>query len=223
MKIKVCGMREPANIAQVATLDIDFLGLIFYPKSSRYVSPAADAAAITKAARQICADKQLKPIRLVGVFVDETPQTIISLAHEYELDCIQLHGDEAPEAIKSLKQTLTATVSPDLKIIKALSIRSADDIKKWKLYDGVADMLLFDTQCSTYGGSGEQFDWTILQQYDGNIPFLLSGGIGPDDADNLLAFSHPQCIGIDLNSRFETAPALKDTQRLTTFINKIKP
>ncbi len=95
-------------------------------------------------------------------------------------------------------------------------------MKRWREYEGHADMLLFDTKCASVGGSGRKFDWSVLDAYDGDMPFLLSGGIGPDDADEVLAFRHPQCIGIDLNSKFEVSPAVKDVDKLKNFIEKIR-
>lgn len=220
MLIKVCGMRDPENVTQVSQLDIDLMGFIFYPKSSRYVQQVPMHAGIIpdRADRNIISEKRCK---YVGVFVDDMPQNIVTRVYNYHLDYVQLHGDESPVMIDNLKRTLIPDIVPDIKIIKALSIREADDVKRWRQYDGHVDMFLFDTQCKTYGGSGEQFDWSILDSYDGKIPFLLSGGIGPDDAERIKAFHHPQCVGIDLNSKFEISPALKDVEKLRDFIKNL--
>lgn len=220
MLIKVCGMRDPENVTQVSQLDIDLMGFIFYPKSSRYVQQVPMHAGIIpdRADRNIVSEKRCK---YVGVFVDDMPQNIVTRVYNYHLDYVQLHGDESPVMIDNLKRTLVPDIVPDIKIIKALSIREADDVKRWRQYDGHVDMFLFDTQCKTYGGSGEQFDWSILDSYDGKIPFLLSGGIGPDDAERIKAFHHPQCVGIDLNSKFEISPALKDVEKLRYFIKNL--
>ena len=225
MKIKVCGMREPNNIRAVAELGIDMLGFIFYTKSPRYVkSIRTNAGTIPNMAdrRIMQSSKQTgrRPEK-VGVFVDEMPQTVITHAYNYKLDYIQLHGNETPVYIANLKSTIIPDILPDVKIIKALSIRDADDIQRWRQYDGIADMLLFDTKCDNYGGSGEQYDWHILEAYDGDIPFLLSGGIGPEDAQRINDFQHPMCAGIDLNSRFETEPGIKDVEKLRTFISEL--
>jgi phosphoribosylanthranilate isomerase len=150
------------------------------------------------------------------------PQNIVTRVYNYSLDYVQLHGNESAVMIENLKRTLIPDIAPDIKIIKALSIHEKDDVKRWREYEGVVDMLLFDTKCKTVGGSGEQFDWSVLEAYDGNIPFLLSGGIGPEDAERVLQFKHPQFAGIDLNSRFETAPAVKDIEKLRAFIEKVK-
>lgn len=220
--IKVCGMREPENIRAVSELGIDLMGLIFWPESPRYVSSMPIHAGIVPDMANADVEKSMKVVKTVGVFVDEMPQTVITHAYNYHLDYIQLHGNESPTYIDNLKRTLIPEILPEVKIIKALSIAEADDVKRWREYDGQADMFLFDTKCKCKGGSGEQFDWSVLDLYDGNIPFLLSGGIGPDDAERIKQFHHPMCIGIDLNSKFEDAPALKNVDKLRNFINTIR-
>ena len=232
MVIKVCGMRETENIRQVAELGVDMMGFIFWPESPRFVKMISAQAGIipdyseerlrkmrAKTPSDAVAEKRPKR---VGVFVDEMPQSIVTRVYNYELDFVQLHGHESAVMIDNLKRTLIPDIAPDIKVIKALSIREKDDVKRWREYEGVADMLLFDTKCKTVGGSGEQFDWSVLESYDGNIPFLLSGGIGPDDAERVLGFSHPQFAGIDLNSQFEISPALKDVEKLKSFIQTIR-
>lgn len=124
--------------------------------------------------------------------------------------------------IKNLKESVADGIAPNLKIIKTISISSAADFEMCAQYEGVADMLLFDTKCDTRGGSGRQFDWSLLNHYHGTTPFLLSGGIGPDDAEAILQIDHPMFAGVDLNSRFETAPGVKDVEMLRGFIEKIK-
>lgn len=213
-------MRDPENIRAVAGLGIDMMGFIFWPKSPRYVQqlPSLTGMMPDRADDGIVAGKRCK---YVGVFVDDMPQNIVTRVYNFHLDYVQLHGSESVTYIDNLRRTLVPDIAPDIKIIKALSIREADDVKRWRDYDGHVDMLLFDTKCKCVGGSGEQFDWSVLEEYDGNIPFLLSGGIGPDDAERVKAFRHPMCVGIDLNSRFETQPAMKDVDRLRTFIRSI--
>ncbi|WP_081832079.1 phosphoribosylanthranilate isomerase [Prevotella sp. P6B1] len=193
--VKICGMREADNIREVERLGIDMMGFIFWPKSSRYVSE--------------------KPAYLpiycnrVGVFVDEDIEVVKRTADEYALDIIQLHGHERPDYIKQLS---------GYKVIKAFNIATAADFALTEAYQGVANCLLFDTKGKSVGGNGEKFDWTVLKAYKGDTPFLLSGGIGPDDAERVNKFYHSKCIGIDLNSRFETAPGLKDVGTLKAFI-----
>lgn len=224
MKIKVCGMRDPENIHAVKELGIDFLGLIFWPKSSRYVKDiTVRAGNIPDIPTELGMTKsQERQPATVGVFVNEMPQTVVTHAYNYKLDYIQLHGEESPTYIDNLKRTLIPDIMPEIKVIKALSIREADDIKRWRQYKDHTDLILFDTKCDCVGGSGKQFDWSVLEGYDGDIPFLLSGGIGPKDAERVKRFSHPMCIGIDINSRFEIAPAMKDISKLRTFINEIQ-
>lgn len=224
MEIKVCGMREPDNICAVSHLGIDFMGFIFWKESPRYVQniPLRTGILPDKAAAGVTDSMKENRIKRVGVFVDEMPQDVITQVYNYHLDYVQLHGGESATYIDNLKHTLMPDVAPDIRIIKALSIREADDVKRWREYEGHADMLLFDTKCTSVGGSGRKFDWSVLDAYDGDMPFLLSGGIGPDDADEVLAFRHPQCIGIDLNSKFEVSPAVKDVDKLKNFIEKIR-
>lgn len=219
LQIKVCGMREPENIRALNALDVDMMGLIFYPKSPRYVRSIPVSAGIVPDR----AASLLRPrAKLVGVFVNEMPQTVVTHAYNYRLDYIQLHGNETPTYIDNLKRTLIPDILPDVKIIKAISIREADDVKRWRQYEGHIDLLLFDTKCKTVGGSGEQFDWSVLSTYDGDIPFLLSGGIGPQDAESIKQFKHPMFAGIDVNSKFEDAPAHKDINKLQNFISSIR-
>lgn len=191
-------MRDAENIREVEALGIDLMGFIFWPKSSRYVSERP-AYLPTKCKR-------------VGVFVDEDIETLKRIADDYALDFIQLHGHESADYCAQLK---------GLKLIKAISVSGQDDIATYKTYEGHVDYFLFDTKCPSVGGSGQQFDWSVLSAYDGNTPFLLSGGIGPDDAERLSAFHHKRCVGIDLNSRFEQAPGLKDINKLKDFLNAL--
>ena len=202
MMIKVCGMRDAENIREVEALGIDLMGFIFWPKSSRYVNerPAYLPSKCKRA----------------GVFVDEDTETIKQVTDDYALDIIQLHGHESPELISHLS-ALTSHIS----IIKAFSIATASDLEQTKGYEGLVDYFLFDTKGPSVGGNGVQFDWQVLDHYHGKTPFLLSGGIGPEDAERIQAFYHPQCIGIDLNSRFELSPGVKDINKLKTFLQKI--
>lgn len=217
-------MRDADNIRAVAALGIDFLGFIFYPQSPRYTRkaiPEAELIADTATTARRNDIEARKPQR-VGVFVDEMPQTIITHIYNDQLDYVQLHGHELPEMIDNLKRTVIPDIRHSLKVIKAFSIAKPDDLLQTKAYEGVADLFLFDTPTESYGGSGKKFDWQMLQAYDGHTPFLLSGGIGPEDIDRIHKFEHPQCIGIDLNSRFETAPGIKDVEALRRFTEKLR-
>ena len=230
MIIKVCGMRESINICKVSELGIDMMGFIFYPKSPRYVRMISSMAGIIpdyseeRAKNGMLTEESARknqPAR-VGVFVDDMPQNIVTRVYNYRLDYIQLHGDESREACENLRATIDPDIRPGIKIIKAISVSSAEDIQKYRQYVGAVDLFLFDTKCPTKGGSGEQFDWSVLDAYDGDVPFLLSGGIGPEDAERVKAFRHPKCLGIDLNSKFEIEPGLKDVGRLKNFLLNVK-
>lgn len=197
--IKVCGMREAENIREVEALGINLMGFIFWSKSKRYVSERPTYLP-TRCKR-------------VGVFVDTDIQEVKQKVEEYGLDIIQLHGHESPDYCTQLK---------NYTLIKAFNIATTEDIEVTKPYEGLVDYFLFDTKSKMVGGNGTKFDWRVLADYVGETPFLLSGGIGPDDVEDIKAFHHPQCIGIDLNSCFESQPALKDIKQLKAFIKKIR-
>lgn len=198
-------MREPKNIEQVAQLGVDMMGFIFYPKSPRYVNYVL---ARSDADRKVCR---------VGVFVNDSIHEILDKIHSFSLNAVQMHGSESRELCEQLREA-----NGDIKIIKAISVSNVGDIQKYKEYVGAVDYFLFDTKCKTVGGSGQQFDWQVLDEYDGDVPFLLSGGIGPEDAFRIRTFHHSQCVGIDLNSRFEIEPGIKDVEKLNKFLNEIK-
>ena len=212
MMIKVCGMRDADNIREVErlrvgdgtsgmALGIDMMGFIFWPKSSRYVSERPEYLP-TKCKR-------------VGVFVDATVDAIRQHIINYSLDIIQLHGHESPDFIRQFRLLCGDSIA----IIKAFNIATATDLGATAPYAGLVDYFLFDTKGPSVGGNGEKFDWSILKAYNGDTPFLLSGGIGPDDAERIKSFRHHKCIGIDLNSRFEIEPGIKDIVKLKTFLN----
>jgi len=214
MIIKVCGMCEPENIRKVEALKIDYMGFIFYPKSPRYVSDNNDI----KSAIRNCAKKK------VGVFVNENIDNILRTAEQYRLDAIQLHGDETPQLCSELK-------IKGFTVIKAIAVGEQINPEVIQPFtelrnDGAdksppIDFFLFDTKTSAYGGSGRRFDWSALNGYNGNIPFLLSGGITPESLDDIRILRHPRFAGIDLNSGFETAPALKDAKKIGLFISNL--
>ena len=199
MMIKVCGMRDAQNIRDVESLGVDWIGMIFWPKSKRYVAEVPSYLP--------------GHLKKVGVFVDSTLDDILQHISDYQLDIIQLHGQESPDFAKALKPHT---------IIKAFNIEKADDLLQTEKYEGIADYFLFDTKGKMVGGNGQKFDWSVLTVYQGKTPFLLSGGIGPEDAESVKSFHHPRCIGIDLNSRFESEPGFKDINQLKTFINNIR-
>ena len=233
MIIKVCGLRETENIREVSNLGVDLLGFIFWPDSPRYVKMISSQAGImpdyseerlknAKSNEPEADTPSCRQIGRVGVFVDDMPQNIVTRVYNYDLDYVQLHGDESPTMIKNLRRTLEPDIKPGIKIIKAFGIETADDLSQCEAYEELVDLFLFDTKTPAKGGSGESFDWSVLSAYQGNTPFLLSGGIGPDDVQKIKSFRHPQFIGIDLNSRFETEPGVKDIGKLQKFIQDIK-
>ena len=203
--IKVCGMREAENIRQVEVLGVDWIGFIFWPKSSRYVSQRP-AYLPTRCKR-------------VGVFVDADLEEVKTKVEAYHLDAIQLHGTERPDYISHLRSLCSECLST---IVKAFNIATVKDLELTSAYEGTVDYFLFDTKAKMVGGNGTQFDWSVLSAYEGRTPFFLSGGIGPDDAEKIKTFRHPMLAGIDLNSRFEVAPGLKNIGLLETFLKEIE-
>lgn len=200
MTVKVCGMREAENIRQVELSGADLMGFIFYPKSSRYVSALPSYMPSLQ--------------KRVGVFVNSPLDEILSKAREFSLDYIQLHGNETPALCEAIK-------SEGLKVIRAISVKDEQDFSRAEEFR-MADLLIFDTYTPAYGGSGQKFNWHLLESYKGRVPFLLSGGITPASAGDILGFSHPQMAGVDINSGFETAPALKDAEKVAGFIKLLK-
>jgi len=198
-------MKIPENIRAIAALQPDLMGFIFYPKSTRYAEPL-DGSTL---------DALPKSIKKIGVFVNEDLERILTLVFKYKLDGVQLHGTENTETCKKLKDA-------GLIVLKAFPITEAYNFKVTCKYEGVCDYFLFDTKTDAYGGSGVKFDWSILNEYKGEIPFLLSGGIGADDAEVILQINHPKFFGIDLNSKFEISPGLKNVELLKRFLKEIK-
>jgi Phosphoribosylanthranilate isomerase len=205
MKVKVCGMKYPENISEVIALKPDLMGFIFYPKSPRYAEPL-DEDFMRSFPRNV-----LK----IGVFVNEELDDMLEVVKKYNLNGVQLHGAESEELCYTFKQTGLLT-------LKAFSIAEASDFDKTEDYEGTCDLYVFDTKTPQHGGSGKKFDWSILAAYQGNTPFLLSGGIGPDDVEAVKAIDHPMLRGVDLNSRFETEPGRKDASRLESFLKELK-
>ncbi|WP_436414328.1 phosphoribosylanthranilate isomerase [Petrimonas sp.] len=198
--VKVCGMRSAENIRQIEQLGVDWMGFIFYPKSPRFVSEFPSYLPVKT--------------KRVGVFVNETKDNITKTATRFALDFVQLHGNESPEFCVEMGKI-------GLKVIKAFSIGNEFPSEEVNRYEGVCNYFLFDTKTPQHGGSGRKFNWEILSNYIGNTPFLLSGGISPKDAESIRQFNHPKLIGIDINSKFETNPALKDVELVKIFINKL--
>lgn len=204
MIVKVCGMREAENICAVEALGVDWMGFIFWEHSARCVSqPPAYLP---------------EKAKMAGVFVDAPISTVLEKVNTFRLDIVQLHGQEQPDYLCRLREELGERIA----IVKAFSIASRHDLLPASDYEGLADYFLFDTKAQLAGGNGTKFDWDVLAHYNGSTPFLLSGGIGPDDASRLSAFNHPRLAGIDLNSRFEDAPARKNVELLKQFLYDIQ-
>lgn len=201
MIVKVCGMRNPQNIRDIEAAGADWIGFICYDRSPRYVS-GVPSYLPTHAQR-------------VGIFVNASFDEICQRAQQLQLNYIQLHGNESPEFCTTLRYKR-------LGVIKVFSLHTVTDLIQTEAYEGCCDYYLFDTPCLEYGGSGRQFDWSLLSHYRGQTPFLLSGGLRPDSLNALYQFRHPQWAGIDLNSGFETAPAMKEASLLRSFIPQFK-
>ena len=199
-------MKFPSNIFDIADLHPDFMGFIFYPKSPRYAEPL-DVAVLNALP---------KSIKKIGVFVNETLENILTIVFKYKLDGVQLHGNELVEMCEKLHNT-------GLIVIKAFPIAEAYNFKVTKIYEGACDYFLFDTKTDAFGGSGLKFDWNMLKEYAGKTPFLLSGGIASDDAESIQNIDHPLFAGIDLNSKFEVKPGLKNVELLNRFLKEIAP
>jgi phosphoribosylanthranilate isomerase len=204
MKIKVCGMKHPDNIRAVVNLKPDYLGFIFYPGSPRLVQDETVLKASDKFGN----------IKKVGVFVNEETSVILKKGNEWSLDYIQLHGDESPEQAVVLKREGFGT-------IKVWRMDETFDFKHLKPFQSVSDFFLFDTAGKGYGGTGKKFNWEQLQEYDDEVPFFLSGGIGMEDIRAVLSFRHPGLWGVDVNSRMETKPGFKNIDRLLQFMEGI--
>lgn len=208
MNIKICGITEMKQLQQLDGLDIDFAGLIFYPDSPRYVGDKLNKKEIKKA------DFDLKK---VGVFVNPEMIDVLDAIDDYGLEVVQLHGDESPEMCEDL--------SNEVEVIKAFRITGNEDIDKLVApYDAVCDYYLFDTGGlkESFGGTGQQFDWNILSNAKIEKPFFLSGGIGVEDAAKVKAFKHPDLFGVDINSKFESAPGVKDMKLILQFKQAMK-
>ncbi|HQV61298.1 MAG: phosphoribosylanthranilate isomerase [Chitinophagaceae bacterium] len=208
MNIKVCGITEMKQLQQLDGLDIDFAGLIFYKESPRYIGDKISREDLKRA------DLDLKK---VGVFVNPEMIEVLDAIDEYGLDAVQLHGDESPEMCEDL--------SSEVEVIKAFRIKEGvTDIDALvAAYDAVCDYYLFDKAIdNSFGGTGKQFDWSILTKAKIEKPFFLSGGIGVEDAVKIKAFKHPDFFGVDINSQFEKSPGVKDMGMVLQFKQALK-
>ncbi|MHB9054810.1 MAG: phosphoribosylanthranilate isomerase [Paludibacteraceae bacterium] len=205
MKVKICGMNSPENIREVAALQPDFMGFIFYPNSPRFAKNL-DTNAL---------DGLPKSIKKIGVFVNENLENILTYINNYNLDGVQLHGTENKKLCMKIKEEAKTMV------IKAFPVMESYNLKVTRDYEDFADLFLFDTKTDLYGGSGKKFNWNILHEYRGKKDFLLSGGIEMDDIKAIRKIEHPKMIGVDLNSKFEIQPGLKNVALLKQFLAEL--
>lgn len=202
--IKVCGMKQPQNITDVLSLHPQMMGFIFYPKSPRF----ADNITLN-AVKNLAFGNTQK----VGVFVDETTQTITQIAQQWGLNILQLHGNETPEFTQQLRKNYT--------VIKALGIETANDLQQIARFKNHCDYILLDKKSPQHGGTGKVFDWQLLNNQDFDVPIILSGGVSLDNVMQINNINCPNLVGIDVNSCFETHPALKNLTKLQTLFGLI--
>ncbi|MDX2285634.1 MAG: phosphoribosylanthranilate isomerase [Bacteroidia bacterium] len=205
LRIKVCGMKDPANLREVAALMPDYLGFIFYPGSPRHMRAhlrPEDLAALPPG------------IRTAGVFVDAELDEVLATAAAYGLGTLQLHGRETAAYCRQARQA-------GYEVLKVFPAGASAGWQHLEPYTDAADAFLFDTAGPLPGGNGQRFDWDLLHGYPFSVPFFLSGGIGPDSLEALRRFQHPHWTGVDVNSRFEAAPGLKRTDLLRTWMREL--
>lgn len=200
---KVCGMRAATNIEAVAAMQPQFIGFIFYKNSPRFVGDQFQIP-----------ENFPVGIKRVGVFVNETSEIVLDWTQKHRLDFVQLHGDETPVYVRNLK-------AKGVGIIKVFRVDVDFDFSTTKEFEAVSDFFLFDTKGKQYGGNAIKFDWKLLQQYTGSVPFFLSGGISVDDIQALTEFKHPQWCGVDVNSGVEIEPGLKDSVKVKNLIQML--
>ena len=205
MQIKICGLLEPENIREIAALQPDYMGFIFYPNSPRFAKNL-DVSLLNALPASI---------KKVGVFVNENLENILTYIQKYDLDAVQLHGADNKRLCREIKEEAKTMV------IKVFPIMASYNLKVTKEYEDPADLFLFDTKTDLYGGSGQKFNWNILHDYHGEKDFLLSGGISADDVKAIRKIQHPKMIGVDLNSKFEIKPGLKNAALLRQFIEEL--
>ena len=220
MRVKVCGLNDPANIEELAQLPIDFMGFIFYKKSPRYM-PKPPKSPEGGFARGLPLSGGGGAKR-VGVFVNAEIEEILNKVHDFELDYVQLHGNESPEYCREIQSFWAASTLRSARFIKAFAVDAAFDFAQTRAYEGICSLFLFDTKTPQHGGSGVRFDWNLLEKYKGNTPFLLSGGIEEGDAAAIRALDFPQLYGVDVNSRFEVKPGVKDVDKIKRFLEALE-
>lgn len=199
-------MTSLQQVQQLAGIDVDYAGFIFYHKSPRFVENKIDPLQL----------KALTSIQKVGVFVNESKETILQKVDEYGLNMVQLHGDEAPGFCMLLKEKV--------EVVKAFRVKGDESLAEILMpYEGAADYFLFDTKAQEYGGTGKKFDWSVLENAAISKPYFLSGGIGSSGMKQVKLFTAANDVfSLDLNSRFETAPGVKDIDAIREFCRNLK-
>jgi phosphoribosylanthranilate isomerase len=206
MFIKVCGIKDPDNMLEIAATGPDMMGFIFYPESPRYMANHLTPK-----------DLRSIPSHIIktGVFVNETSDEILRIASLYELNAVQLHGSESPDTCKAVSRV-------GFPVFKAFNIRDDFSFEQTDAYSLSCRYFVFDTHGVGFGGNGKHFDWEKLNAYKGITPFLLSGGLNPEDTLTLKALKHPYLAGFDINSKFETQPGEKDVIKVERFIATLR-
>lgn len=210
LSVKICGLREPENIKAVVELSPDWIGLIFYPASQRYLDP--------KVAREVLLGVSTG-VKIMGVFVDAPLVEVADVVKEISLTGVQLHGTESPKFCEQLK-----SIYPELIIWKAFGVDGQFNFVPTDAYQRCCDALLFDTRSELLGGSGTSFSWDLLRKYEGSLPFWLSGGIGPENISRActVAAQLPHCIGIDVNSKVEKEPGVKSEELVSEVLTAVR-
>jgi phosphoribosylanthranilate isomerase len=206
LKIKVCGMKFPDNIDAVCAARPDYVGFIFYPESKRYVGEDPDEDIFARVP---------DPIQKVGVFVNEKPRQVMEICRKYMIQVAQLHGNESAEYCLEIRNS-------GLSVIKAFSVYDTFDFDQLKDYSALVDFFLFDTKGKLPGGTGERYNWQILNKYQLNIPFFVSGGIKYTDSKDLRDLNLSRLVAVDINSGFELKPGLKDSNQVGGFIEELR-
>lgn len=202
LNIKVCGMKKISNILDIETLIPNYIGFIFYSQSIRFIGNNFIIP-------------NLKKCKKVGVFVNDIINNVLHKSIINKLDFVQLHGNESPNYCYNI-------MNKGIKIIKSFGINEEFNFNKIKPFKDICSYFLFDNKTIYYGGSGKKFNWNKINEYNIEIPFFISGGISINDIQDILAISHPQFLGIDINSHFETEPGIKDFNKVKNFIQKIR-
>ncbi len=207
IKIKVCGMRDADNLAALVELQPDFVGFIFYDKSPRFVGDSLDEAQLKAIPRST---------KKVGVFVNTNPDYILKTVRKYDLQLVQLHGNESPDFCKSLK-------NKGINIIKAFAIDESFNFSSLNNFKPHCDFFLFDAKGQNPGGNGFAFDWNVLSNYDNEKPFFLSGGLSLENIEQAAQLEGLRIHGFDVNSKFELEPGLKDIDKLAQLLEILRP